>query len=77
MERMTELLLNHAATLALTGPDAMPIEGVPDIPLLSPPVHRLVIFSVSLHGALVDWRHQCLVVFLRPQTCYDAHGTVA
>jgi hypothetical protein len=51
MERMTEMLLNHAATLALTGPDAMPVEGVPDIPLLSPPVHRLVIFPVSLHGA--------------------------
>ena len=47
MQRMTELLLDHGATLALTGPDAVPVEGAPDITLLSPPVHRLVLFSVS------------------------------
>jgi hypothetical protein len=51
MQRFTELLLTHAATLALKGPDALPIEGMTDIPLLSPPVHRLVVFSVSVHGA--------------------------
>ena len=47
MQRMTELLLEHGATLALTGPDAVPVEGAPDITLLSPPVHRLILFGVS------------------------------
>lgn len=47
MQRMTELLLEHGATLALTGSDAVPVEGAPDITLLSPPVHRLILFGVS------------------------------
>ena len=47
MQRMTELLLDHGATLALTGPDAAPAEGAPDIMLLSPPVHRLILFRVG------------------------------
>ncbi|CAK0735135.1 hypothetical protein CVIRNUC_000533 [Coccomyxa viridis] len=45
MQRMTELLLEHGATLALTGSDAVPVEGAPDITLLSPPVHRLILFG--------------------------------
>ncbi len=45
MQRMTELLLDHGASLALTGQDAVPVEGMPDITLLSPPVHRLVLFK--------------------------------
>lgn len=53
MERMTELLLDHGATLALTGLDAVLVEGMPDITLLSPPVHRLVLFKVGLHASLV------------------------
>ena len=48
MQRMTELLLDHGATLALTGQDAAPVEAMPDIILLSPPVHRLVLFKASL-----------------------------
>ena len=48
MQRMTELLLDHGTTLALTGQDAVPVEGMPDIILLSPPVHRLVLFKVDL-----------------------------
>ena len=49
MARMNQLLLDHGATLALTGPDAAPVEGHPDITLLSPPLHRLVLFKVRLH----------------------------
>jgi len=55
MERMTELLLDHGATLALTGLDAVLVVGMPDITLLSPPVHRLVLFKVSLHALLVPF----------------------
>ena len=47
MQRMTELLLDHGATLALTGQDAVPVEGMPDVILLSPPLHRLVLFKVD------------------------------
>ncbi len=50
MQRMTELLLDHGATLALTGQDTVPIEGMPDVTLLSPPVHRLVLFKARLHA---------------------------
>ena len=65
MQRMTELLLDHGATLALTGQDAVPAEGWPDIILLSPPVHRLVLFKVGLQSLSVSLSHS------RQHTCCE------
>ena len=58
MQRMTDLLLDHGATLALTGQDAVPVDSMPDVTLLSPPVHRLVLFKVRLLLQALHYRLQ-------------------